>query len=51
VDPTLGQPQPRLLMLPARPLGTLGAVLPAELASVEVPAQDVTLRASGGLSA
>ncbi len=50
VDPTLGQPQPRLLMLPARPLGAVGAVLPAELAWVEVPAQDVTLRASGGLS-
>ena len=51
IDPALGQPQPRLLMLPARPLGTPGTVLPAELAWVEVPAQDVTLRASGGLVA
>ena len=37
-------------MLPARPVGAPGAVLPAELAVVEVPAQDVTLRASGGLA-
>jgi predicted phage baseplate assembly protein len=44
-----GGPQPHLLMLPARPAGT-GTVLPAELAWVEVPSQDVTLRATGGLS-
>jgi hypothetical protein len=49
IDPALGQPQPHLLMLPARPAGT-GTVLPAELAWVEVPAQDVILRATGGLS-
>ncbi len=50
VDDALPQPQPRLLMLPARPAGASGIVLPAELAWVEVPAEDVTLRASGGLS-
>jgi hypothetical protein len=50
VDPTLGQPQPHLLMLPARPVGSSGTVLAAELAFVEVPAQDVTLRTTGGLS-
>jgi len=49
VDPALGEPQPHLLMLPAHPAGT-GTVLPAELAWIEVPAQDVTLRATGGLS-
>ena len=50
IDSTLGQPQPHLLMLPARPVGSSGTVLPAELAYVEVPAQDVMLRATGGLS-
>jgi hypothetical protein len=50
VDDVLGQPQPRLLMPPARPVGSSGDVLPAELAWVEAPAQDVILRASGGLS-
>jgi len=49
IDPAVGQPQPRLLMLPARPAAT-GTVLPAELARVELPAQDVTLRATGGLA-
>ena len=49
IDPALGQPLPHLLILPARPVGT-GTVLPAELACVEVPAQDVILRATGGLS-
>lgn len=49
IDPAIGQPEPHLLMLPARPVGT-GTVLPAELAWVEVPAQDVILRATGGLS-
>jgi len=49
IDPAAGQPQPRLLMLPARPAAT-GTVLPAELARVELPAQDVTLRATGGLA-
>ncbi len=48
VDDTLGQPQPHLLMLPARPSGTSGVVLPAELAQVEAPEQDVVLRAQGG---
>jgi hypothetical protein len=50
VDDTLSQPLPRLRMLPARPAGVPGTVLAAELAWVEAPAQDVTLRASGGLS-
>jgi hypothetical protein len=50
VDASVGQPQPRLLMLPARPCGVAGVVLPAELAWSEVPAQDVTLRAAGGVS-
>jgi hypothetical protein len=50
IDPLAGQPQPHLLMLPARPVGSSGTVLAAELAVVEVPAQDVTLRATGGLS-
>lgn len=50
VDPSLGQPQPHLIMLPARPVGSSGTVLAAELAYVEVPVQDVTLRAIGGLS-
>ena len=50
VDASLGQPQPRLLMLPARPAGSSNTVLAAELAWVEVPAQDVTLRATGGLT-
>lgn len=49
IDPALGELQPHLLMFPARPVGT-GTVLPAELAWVEVPAQDVILRATGGLS-
>ena len=49
VDPALGEPQPHLLMLPARPAGT-GTVLPAELAWVEVPSEDVIVRATGGLS-
>jgi hypothetical protein len=51
VDDTLPQPQAHLLMLPARPVGSSGTVLPAELAWIEVPDRDVTLRASGGLSA
>jgi hypothetical protein len=50
VDDTLPQPQSRLLMLPARPGGTPGTVLPAELAFVELPSQDVTLQASGGIA-
>jgi len=49
IDPAAGPLQPHLLMLPARPAGT-GIVLPAELARVEAPAQDVILRATGGLS-
>jgi hypothetical protein len=50
IDDSLGEPQPHLLMLPARPVGSMGTVLPAELAWVEVPAQDVTLLATGGIS-
>jgi len=49
LDDSRGQPQPRLLMLPARFSDAYGKVLSAELASVEIPAQDVTVRASGGL--
>jgi predicted phage baseplate assembly protein len=49
VDDTPGQPQPHLLMLPARPDAATGTVLPAELAIVEAPA-DVTLSANGGIS-
>lgn len=49
VDDTLPQPQARLLMLPARPSGAPATVLPAELAVVEVPSQDVVLSASGGI--
>jgi hypothetical protein len=49
LDPAAGQPQPRLLMLGARPGATRGSVLPAELASVEVPGQDVVLTATGGI--
>ena len=44
-----GQLQPHLAMLPARPAGS-GVVLPAELAWLEVPAQDLVLRATGGLA-
>jgi hypothetical protein len=50
IDTSLGPLQSHLRMLPARPSGAAGGVLPAELATVEVPAQDVTLRASGGLT-
>lgn len=50
VDDTLPQPQRRLLMLPARPAGgSSPGVLPAEIAWVEIPSQDVLLTASGGL--
>src|SRR5207244_13052578 len=42
--------QPHLRVYPARPEPSRpGAVLPAELAVVESPSQDVTLAASGGL--
>ncbi len=44
-----GQLQPQLVMLPARPAG-IGVVLPAELAWLEVPAQDLVLHATGGLA-
>ena len=50
LDPAQGHLQSHLLMLPARPAGSTGIVLTAELAIVEVPAEDVTLRTSGGLS-
>jgi len=49
LDPAKGQLQPRLLMLPARPGGS-STVLPAELAWIEVPALDVSLRSTGGLT-
>ena len=51
VDESLGPLQTRLLMLPARYSGSEGKVLPAELATVDVAAMDITLRASGGLAA
>jgi hypothetical protein len=48
---TAGQPQPHLRILPARAVKGLPLrVLPAELAAVDVPSQDVVLRASGGVS-
>lgn len=49
VDDTKGQPQARLLMLPAQPGGVPGVILPAEIAWVEVPAFDVVLGSSGGI--
>ena len=49
VNDALGQPQPRLLMLPARPEGNTGNVRPAELAVIEVDG-DLTLSATGGVS-
>jgi hypothetical protein len=50
IDPAKGALQPRLLMLSARPSGSPGVVLPAELAWVEVPALDVVLRSTGGIT-
>jgi Baseplate J-like protein len=48
---TTAQPQPYLRVLPAKPQGGPGSpVLPAELAVVEIPSQDVVLRGSGGLA-
>jgi predicted phage baseplate assembly protein len=44
------QPAPRLLMLPARWDDATGGVLPAELARVESPGQDIQLRTTGGLT-
>lgn len=49
IDASLGRLQPRLLMLPPRPGGAPNVVLAAELAWVEVPGQDVTLTATGGI--
>ena len=50
VDDSLGSLQRRLLMLPARPdPATRGAVLPAELASVQADA-DLTLSVTGGIT-
>jgi hypothetical protein len=44
------RPQKHLRLLPARPqLGPPAIVLPADQAWIEVPSQDVTLRAVGGL--
>jgi hypothetical protein len=50
LDPLRGQLQPRLYVLPARPGGTPSTVLPAEIAWVEVPALDVVLRSTGGIT-
>ena len=50
LDPQKGGLQPRLYMLPARPGGTPSTILPAELAWVEVPALDVSLRSTGGIT-
>lgn len=50
VDEKLTGPQPRLLMLPARPHRSEARILPAELAWVETPSLDVTLRTTGGLA-
>ena len=50
IDDTLPQPQSRLLMLPARPGGPSAPVLPAELACLEMPAQDLSLSAHGGIA-
>jgi hypothetical protein len=46
------QPQPaaRLLLLPARWDDATGTVLPAELARIEAPDQDIQLRTTGGLT-
>lgn len=49
VDEALGQPQPRILALPARPGGSPGTVLPAEVLVLE-SSQDLTLTASGGIA-
>jgi predicted phage baseplate assembly protein len=48
VDDTLGQPQPRLLILPARPDPASATVHPAELAVVDADT-DLTLSATGGI--
>ncbi len=49
IDDTLGHLQPRLLILPARWSPAHQTVLPAELAVIEVPVLDVTLRTNGGI--
>jgi hypothetical protein len=50
VDGSPGGLQPRLLMLPAHAIDKTSDPLPAELAVIETPSQDVTLRARGGAS-
>ena len=58
LDPAKGHLQPRLLLLPARPDVPLSGpssksivpILPAEIASVDVPALDLTLRSTGGIT-
>ena len=50
LDPADGELNPRLLMLPARPAGSGATILPAEIASVDVPALDLVLRSTGGIS-
>ena len=49
LDPAKGELQPRLLMLPAR-LGGPATILPAEMACVDVPALDLVLRSTGGIT-
>ncbi len=47
---TSDRPQPHLRILPAHPSAPLSPqVLPAELATIEVPSQDLVVRASGGV--
>jgi hypothetical protein len=50
LDPADGELNPRLLMLPARPSGSGATILPAEIACVDVPALDLVLRSSGGIT-
>jgi hypothetical protein len=58
LDPAKGHLQPRLQVLPARPdvppsgmpHKTIVPILPAEIASVDVPALDLTLRSTGGIA-
>ena len=50
IDSTATGTQPRVLILPARWSAVRGAVVPAELAVIEVPALDVTLSATGGVA-
>ncbi len=49
LDPAAVQPVARLFMLPARWSRPTGAVLPAEIACIDVPELDVRLRSTGGI--